>query len=338
MSTLYELALEQRRALLAGDAATAERLIRAYATVDRDIQARLSALTDLIELRKMNGEEISRAWLQKEERYLALLDQVEQETRRLTLLTGDLTRSAVASATTAGTTDANTLIAAGAEEAGLTGDFNRLPKIATEAITSAVSAHSPLSGLLDKITKEMPADARKRAENALLIGVSTGQGPRVIAANLRTATGISLNRSLLIARTEGLRAYRNAALITYKESDVVSAWIWTASLSPRTCPACLAMHNTIHPKNEPFAAHPRCRCAPRPYIEGVKPNTGSGEDWLREQDDETQDRVLGKAAAEAWRDGEVSLSDFVGQRDHRLWGPSVYHQSLEDAQKVASGR
>jgi SPP1 gp7 family putative phage head morphogenesis protein len=328
MPTVFELALDQRRALLAGDAATAERLIRSYAAVDRDLQARLAALTDLIELRRLNGETVSPSWLQSEERFQSLIEQVEAETRRLAEMTGRETRASVEAATYTGERNATELIAAGMEEAGITVSFNTLPKLATEAAASALSDESPLARLIERITAEMPLEAVKGARDAILVGVSTGAGPRVVASNFRTSTGASLTRSLRIARTEGLRAYRQAALQTYQEAEVVESWQWLSTKSLRSCAACLALDGRVFPKDEPFAAHVNCRCSPIPVLSGGPRPRKTAAEWFAEQGEEEQERVLGKEATALYRSGKLDLMDFVRETNHSEWGKAYVQRGV----------
>ena len=137
---------------------------------------------------------------------------------------------------------------------------------------------APLGRLLSRITQEMPAEAVQRAKNVLLVGVGTGQNPRVIAYNLRESTGLSLNRSLTISRTESLRAYRQASLQTYQDSEVITSYQWLATKSARSCVACLAQDGKVFEKSAPFPAHVRCRCTVVPIV-GQPRDRETGEEW-----------------------------------------------------------
>jgi SPP1 gp7 family putative phage head morphogenesis protein len=338
MPTIYDLAQEHRKRLLAADADTARTLIAAYQKVDADLQARLKALTELIEIRRMNGEEVSLAWLQREERYITLMAQTEAEIKRLARLTEAVTQSAVLDAQLSGARDAETLIRAGIEEAGITGSFDRLNTRAVETIVSSFKSSSPLAGLLDKIKDEMPQAAIQKAKDVLTIGVATGQGPRVIATNFRAVTGESLTRSLTIARTETLRVYRNASLIKYQESEAVEGWEWMATKSLRSCAACLANDGKVFSKDTPFASHVRCRCTPIPVIAGGARKRTPASEWFAGLDEEDQIRVLGKEGTDLYRNGRVTLDDYVRTTHSPTWGDSYVKGSDKYALQQASRR
>jgi hypothetical protein len=139
-------------------------------------------------------------------------------------------------------------------------------------------------------------------------------------------------RAQTIARTETIRVYREASQENAKaNSDVVMGWYWQASKSERTCAACLAMDGTFHTVSKRLLSHPNCRCAQVWATEtpGRVPQRGSA--WFREQPAVTQDFILGPTAGALYRQGEVKLEDFVGQRRDPDWGQYYYRRSLETA-------
>src|SRR5690606_5660854 len=108
---------------------------------------------------------------------------------------------------------------------------------------------------------------------------------------------------------------------------LVTAWIWHAAVSERTCAACWALHGQEFPLEEKMGAHPACRCTMVPktktwremgyQIDGdeVVPQ---GEDLFAQQSESTQRAVLGNKNYERYQRGEVKLSDFVAFK------PSAY--------------
>jgi SPP1 gp7 family putative phage head morphogenesis protein len=171
-----------------------------------------------------------------------------------------------------------------------------------------------------------------------ITGVATGQGPRVLARQLRRATQIAPARALTISRTEQLRSYRQATLENYRaNSDLVEGWIWFATLSARSCAMCIAMAGTWHPLDEDFGSHPNCRCTPVPSMRGAAAGTRlqNGTEWLAAQTDEVQMKVLGKAGAAAWREGRFTLTDTVGEQNSAKWGRSYVRRSLAETLEAA---
>ncbi len=133
---------------------------------------------------------------------------------------------------------------------------------------------SPLKALFDGLAK----DGAQRAGKVLFSGVAAGNGPRVIARQLRDTLSIPLNRALRISRTETIRVYNQAAMANYRaNSDVVQEWEWSAAAGVRTCDICAGLNGKrfqLDSEQQQPPAHPNCRCAAIPV-------TVSYEDILR---------------------------------------------------------
>jgi SPP1 gp7 family putative phage head morphogenesis protein len=218
--------------------------------------------------------------------------------------------------------------------------ISRLPVGAMNAMVGRLADGSPLSRLL----AELGPEASNAIKGVLLKGVAQGYNPRKVAREMRKSLGGNMSRALRISRNEQLRAYREASLEAYRQNEgLVHGWLWIASLSPRTCPLCIAEHGSFHPLNEPFASHISCRCSPVPWtksfaelgIEGVPdtrpPLPESGESWFARQSPQYQESLLGPGKYEAYRAGQIQLSDLVGRRNDPNWGPSRYVKSLDAA-------
>ncbi len=93
------------------------------------------------------------------------------------------------------------------------------------------------------------------------------------------------------------------------------------------------MDGTFHTLDEHLDDHPNGRCAMAPVLKGWEnagPEWETGSDWLAKQGIETQEKILGKAGAAAYRAGAVRLTDFVGQKQDKDWGSMRYAKSLRD--------
>ena len=147
---------------------------------------------------------------------------------------------------------------------------------------------------------------------------------------------MGLNRALTIARTEQLRAYREASRRSYAENaDILDGWIWLSARDSRTCVSCWAMHGTRHRVTETLDDHINGRCTAIPMVKGHDPGIRTGEELFRELPPAQQRSILGPAAHEAWLDGRVSLApdgrtSVVGQRDDPRWGTMRYARSLQE--------
>lgn len=202
--------------------------------------------------------------------------------------------------------------------------------------------------------------AAKEVTDALTTGITLGNNPRVVArvvqSVMRGKAGIALresrNRALTISRTELNRAYRSANLETYRaNSDVCESWVWVASLSKRTCIACIMMNGTVHPLSEEMKSHVCCRCSPSPRtrswsdilsplgidasdIPDTRVSIPSGEAWFMQQSEGTQKRIFNNNRLyQTWKDGKFDLSEVVGYTHSADWGDSVRVKSVKEMVK-----
>lgn len=192
----------------------------------------------------------------------------------------------------------------------------------------------------------LQAEATEAMKQQLVESVTLGLNPRTAAQQMVAAVHGAFNggiaRATVIARTEQLDAYRLSATATQNANkDVVARWQWIADLSDRTCRSCLSMHGSYHPLSEPGPLdHPQGRCIRAPVTKTwkelgfkgideppsvIKP--GDGERWLKAQSTQVQDSILGKAGAEAWRNGNWSASNWSELRSNTGWRDSYIKAS-----------
>ncbi len=341
---VYQLANDFKRRRLQLESEAASGLIDAYGAAWQRLRVLLDRVTHDIEIYEKAGGAPNMAWLGKQERYQTLMAQMEHEIRQFAHHASVTVKQQQAAAITAAGGDAHQLILAGLgphvpPQVTAQVHFNRVPVEATSNLVGALEK-GPLKQLLDKL----PAQAGEEVARALKIGMITGSGPRKIAQDVKRALGGNLVRALRISRTEVMRAYRLASLQTYREnSDVVEGWIWMATLSKRTCAACLAMSGTWHPLEEEFGSHVNCRCAPVPATkplseivgdESIKSpgvNIPDGVAWFDQQAPDVQMHILGPAKFAAYQVGAITLDDLVGYKDSKKWGPERFEAGLKSA-------
>jgi SPP1 gp7 family putative phage head morphogenesis protein len=218
---------------------------------------------------------------------------------------------------------------------GVAFSFNQVPHEAVRALVGTLADGRPLSTLLDQLGPEASAAVRE----ALTDGVLLGEGPAQIARRARSAFGGNAVRATTVARTEVIRSYKAGSLASYRaNSDVVKGWIWIASLSPRTCAACVALHGSEHALDEEFHDHPRGRCAAAPLTrswaelgfdvpDAAPPVVQSGADWFAAQPAHVQQRIAGRAKAAAIRSGAIALEDLAASTTD-AWGKVLREKSL----------
>jgi len=290
MKNIYEIAHGFKQERLASERRAATALVNSYGEAWKRIKARLDVLTAKLkierELAEKEGREVKVSWLYREERLQTLKAQTEFEIRHFARNADASITEQQREAVAAAERESYQIVAAQVEGAGgwglgagnalgppapnsgggaalsVMGAWNRLPAEAMSNLVGTLQDGSPLKELLD----QLPLDAGAAIAKALTNGVALGDGPRKIASAVRRSLGGNLVRALCISRTEVLRSYRTASIQSYRENeDVVDGWIWMASLSPRTCAACLAMSGSFHPVSEEFGSHPNCRCSPVPH-------------------------------------------------------------------------
>lgn len=254
---------------------------------------------------------------------------------------------------------------------GLGVTFGVPPSDVLDAAAGALQPGSPLQDVFDSFA----SDAWQFAQQALFTAIALGDSAAETAERLEWATNMPLQRAMVIARTELHRAWRGAQIANYRaNNDVVQGWMWACDFGPRSCGACIALDGTTHTLDEDFDDHICGRCSALPITlpwsqilgdAGMSQQqiadlglTGAGEtsaaswaglaeggvfrtretgaEWFARQDAETQNRILGPAAAQAWRAGDVTLDDFVGYKESATWGTSIYQKSLKEMDLDAS--
>lgn len=328
---------EQRAARLAADTRTARELARGYGTSWRRIRGQLSLLLTEIEQAKRRGEHIDQAWLARHGHVETASRTAVAETRTFVDLSKRTIDRATLAAYQAGALDAATLVRSSLPP-GLPWQ-PAMPVDETVRVAQAMRPGAPLGQLLD----QLPGHAAEAARGTLIEGVALGHGTRRIAADLKQAFAGNLVRALRISRTETIGAYRRSAIARYQSaSNVVTEWVWVASLSARTCAACIAQHGSRHPLDEAFASHPACRCSPAPVsrswaelgfadIPETRLDVESGETWFARQPATTQKQILGPGKHTAYIEGRIALTDLVEPTSSPVWGAGLRERSLRAA-------
>ncbi|MCW5936740.1 MAG: minor capsid protein [Fimbriimonadaceae bacterium] len=322
-SDVYAVAARHRQRLLEGEAKAVREIQRAYRIAERGMRRRLAEVQAQVERATANGELVSRAWLERQERWAALLAAVNRESARFAgKALGTATRRQRESAL-AGRADSEELVRA----TSVRSSFRSLPKAAFEDLVGSFSDGSPLTGLFEDVA----SGAAKVAQEVWFDGLAAGENPRKIGRRLNERLGQALQgRGVLIARTESIRVYTTAQQRNYSANkDVVEASIIVSALDARTCPMCVAQHGQVLQHGESFHRHPGCRCTLRPKVKYFETKVETGEEWLRRQPADVAREKLGKARYELWRDGRIGLSDIYVETMHPKWGPGLRMRPID---------
>ncbi len=167
----------------------------------------------------------------------------------------------------------------------------------------------------------------------LLNTIRRGGRPAAVADTLaRQAEMLPPFYADSLLRTLQFAAFRDASHIQYlANADIIEYILRVAVLDERTCPACIALHGTKWPRDHIVDDHHRGRCIGVPSISGNRRSvTQTGEEWLSEQPEATQRKILGGAKFNALNAGAIELGDVVGPYSDDLFGTMVRERSLVD--------
>lgn len=336
MATIYEISEQQRRALLRAESATAKRLTRIYAQTLKELDALTLTLKE--QMRMHGAGKRSSAAVRGAAKELA-----DEVLRLLFEATGPMAgtvTTAQVDAMRRGVVDANRLMTAGVANAPVSlrlaaSPRFRVPAEALQYLAGNLADGSPLRDLF----RQLAGETADLVEQRLGSSIAQGMNPVDTAKRIRDSLGVGLDRSLLIARTEQLRVYRQAAHENYRvNADVVTGWTWHATDDELTCPVCLAMHGTQHPNDQTLISHPNCRCAPIPNVPGGR-DLQTGEDRFRNMSEREQRDILGSEKLHSlYRSGKINLIDVAQPSNHPRWGRGLRKATPAQALARAAAR
>lgn len=188
--------------------------------------------------------------------------------------------------------------------------------------------------------RPLSAAAYDSMRRELVRGVVSGSNPRVVArrmvARARGPFAGGLTRALTIARTEMLDAHRAGARVGQaRHADVLRGWMWLASLSTRTCPACLSMHGQVFGVEVSGPdGHVNCRCSRMPVakpwselgfdgIEEPAPLVRDADAFFAGLTPREQQAILGSRGYQAWLAGRWPRSQWAVRRSSGGWRDSM---------------
>lgn len=223
---------------------------------------------------------------------------------------------------------------------------DRIDAIVRRTAEQINAAHWPLA---DEATNAMKRE--------LIRGVVVGDNPRDAAArmvkNLEGEFNGGLTRALVLSRTEILDAHRQAAEIGQADhADVLDGWTWLAEMNSsrgRTCPACFALHGTLHPMSEPGPqGHQQCRCSRAPRtkswadlgfdIDEPEGKIPTGPEVFAGLPRDEQVAIMGPRRLELLDAGEVEWADLPVLRTTPEWRDSYGTRPVRDLERIAKQR
>lgn len=294
------------------------------------MEAELSEKVELF-VRRVKEDGLTVGQLQSRQfqldRYRSLLAQVQKELAKYTDYAEPLIARKQAQIAKASIRAAAQAIQAVGADNGIKIAFDRLNYEAVENMIGLAGDGSPLRDLLEASY----GDAANGMLNQLIGATARGENP-IATARLMMRNGLSqsLSRMMSIARTEQMRVHRQASQEAYRASGVVSGYRRLSAHDSRVCAGCLAADGMILDLGASFAAHPNCRCTTVPIVMGMEaPQWKAGGDWLAEQDEITQRKILGAGRFDLYRQG-VPLSEMMTVRSSDTWGDAIVPATISE--------
>lgn len=330
---IYRVIDRQRKALLNREQKTVDAMLRGWRAAALHIEERLAKVTELIENSRAHDLPIGESWLYEQERWLTFLETIAEEMGKLVPELQDEARRGQLSAIDMGLQHAGELQKALTTRRA----FRSLPVAAVRSAVGVISDRSPVADLF----RELGPDMLRKARAIFVSGVASGENPKEIARRWREeGIDLSKKRSVLIARTESLRAYRTSQQETYaSNSDILVGCRVVCARDGRSCVMCLAQDGKILAHREQFATHPGCRCGLAPVLIDDDAARELPDAWLRKQPPDVQRRFLGKARYDLWQSGKVGLHDLLEFPVDSKWGRQVRLKRLDRlGADIAAGR
>ncbi len=342
------LSKAQRAAARARNKATQRDLAKQYGVAWDRIRRNLDALSKRIEQARAAGETVNPAWLYQKDRLQGLQRQVYAEITTFTDMASRRITAEQLAAIEHGRGDAADLIRAGlgSPPPGAGAFQPILPVVATESIVGRLADGTTIAQHMADSIGSATWDA---VRSTLVQGVIEGWNPRKTARIATQRSGLPLARSLVTARTETIRAYREASRQTYaansvKNGGVIKGVYWEATLGPRCCAACVASNGEFHEPDYSLDSHPNCKCTLVPStsswaelgfpdVPETRVVVEDGSAWFARQGADMQRTILGPGKYDLYAAGDFDLRDVIQHTHSSIWGPGRRERSLADLTK-----
>lgn len=334
MPSALDLLLSQlRRDLERAEAPMRSQLILAYESAIYDLEHDLYYVTWLIEDAISRGEEITPDWLYRQDRYKRLIAKAEEQLSRFSDIAMPIIQDTTRNGITLGDNHSSPLL----EAAGIRGSFGTtINTAAVDALYQMMFREGPVRDILDSYAGNATGVIRHHMGQGVIQGLS----PREVVRNITRDLASGTNRARLstLVRTEHMRSYRwSQATQLERFSHAIKAWRWSSAHQARTCLACLALDGELFDEPQ-YTMHANCRCicVPVGYYTPERYQRQSGAEWFASQPLATQREMFpSQASFDAFRNGDITLKDFIGQRHDDVWGTSIYQKSGKQAMAEA---
>lgn len=198
-------------------------------------------------------------------------------------------------------------------------------------LLGAIVTTDPFQGaVLGDWAKNMEANQKARISRAINMGLVQGESIRQIVDRLK-GFGNDGKGGVWKTNRQGAEALVRTAvnhttnrahmMVLERNPTLFKEYRWISVLDNRTTPLCRSRAGTVYPVTTgPIPpAHWNCRSTIAPIVPGMDNESHPEyDDWLKRQSEETQDDILGKAKAKLFRDGNLTMKQFVNDNGRTL--------------------
>lgn len=321
-----------RQNVLDKEQASITLMAKRWQGVEKALIPHMDALALQIELMRQEGKEPTEWQLYRMKRYQQLLAQTQQEVTKYENWAGITIENEQKEYFDLGRKFSMQTLG-DLVPPGVNISFDRVPADAVQNMIGRCKDDAPLFSVLKN--RALYPEAVDGLTTQLINAVALGYNPRKTARLMKDGLAQGLNKALVIARTEQLRAFREASYQNYKKNNnILKGWVWHSALGTRTCAACYAMHGTVHSLDERLDDHVCGRCVMIPLTRGWKelgfdgiPDTNpaipSGEDMFAKLSEEKQRVIMGNSRYELWKAGKLEFGKMATFTNDPVWGRSV---------------
>ena len=320
-SDVVRIAREYREQLERNEDQAIKRMSRYWVRMERQLQDSFTLLVQEIADLQAKGQAVPVQYVYNMRRYQDMLAQIQKEMPGYQMTVEEIITETQKQNYILGLDNAQAVLRASDPSDDT---WNQVGKDAAETMAGFAGNGAPLAQLLQHDYGDLAASVT----DALVTGVGLGKSVQTVAQEMRDAMGMEYSRSVRIARTEINRSYRLANAEQYRKSGVVVK-VLRLCYPPTACLACLVMDGDECP-NGVCEDHPNGKCSTIAVtIGGHYPEWEHGVDWLKDQTEADQRRIMGDARYEMWQQG-VPLLDMVTMRVNPVWGGSPSMVSIAD--------
>lgn len=312
---VVRVAREYREQLARNEDTALKRMARYWVQMEGRLRSEYESLYYYVRELRESGQAVPQQYIYTLDRYQRMMAQIGRELPYYQATVEDLIAEYQREDFVLGLDGASSIIKANDPTAEI---WNRVYKDAAETVAGFAGNGAPLSELL----RTDYGALGEKITDALVSGVALGKGVKETVKDMQDATAsLTYERAVRIARTEINRAYRIANQQQYAASGVVEK-VLRLCYKPTACLACLEMDGEECP-NGLCEDHPNGKCTTVVQTTGgVRPQWQTGHEWLMEQSEEDQRRIMGPGRFEMWKKDGIQIRDMVEMKPNPIWGGS----------------